>query len=70
MLDVKDSALSRLVCGTVVAREPHDLALGHLRYEAVRKLSAMGFKALLTKAIVEDRRFDDLVDELVLKEFV
>ena len=69
MLDVKDSALSRLVCGTVICREPHDLALGWLRYEALRKLNVEQFRDTFVYAMDNDIPFDTLVDGLVLKEF-
>ena len=69
MLNVKDSHLAGLVSGTVIVRDPHDLALGWLRYKAIRKLNPVQFHELFSQALVRDVPFDALVDELVLKEF-
>lgn len=37
---------------------------GYERYEKIRKLNAENFKQLFKKALEENKRFDDLVDEL------
>lgn len=44
-----------------------ELALGYLRYEALRKLNPAQFNTLCRKNIMENKFFDSLVDELVEK---
>ena len=53
--------------GLCSGKTTDELALGYLRYEAVRKLSARGFADLCARNL-KGERFDDMVDELVLKE--
>ena len=38
--------------------------LGHDRYEKLRKLNPSRFQELFLRALKEDRKFDELVDEL------
>jgi hypothetical protein len=56
-----------MVSQTMTERDPRELALGFLRYEALRKLGPHKYAELCRKNIREGRRFDDLVDELITK---
>lgn len=40
---------------------------GHERYEKLRKLNPMQFTALHKRAMHGDKKFDELVDDLVFK---
>lgn len=48
------------------ARDASELARGYVRYEALRKLNPREF-AELNRRNLAGERFDDLVDELVVK---
>jgi hypothetical protein len=49
-----------------IKKRPEELALGYLRYEALRKLNAGDFLAL--KFMEElGKNFDEMVDELIAK---
>lgn len=56
------SSLDRLVRLVVSNHTPEELALGYLRYEAVRRMSPRTFGEL-HKLNLSGRFFDDLVDE-------
>lgn len=45
-----------------------DLALGYLRYEAVRKLTTSQFQKLCGTSLYEGTPFDTLIDALVLED--
>jgi hypothetical protein len=45
---------------------PKELALGFLRYEALRKLNPIGF-AKLHKRNISGENFDDMVTEMIKK---
>jgi hypothetical protein len=59
--------IETLVGDAMTRRDPKELTLGCLRYEALRKLSPARYSELCRKNIHEGRRFDDLVDELLTK---
>lgn len=59
--------LGELVHDTAVANSASELALGYLRYEALRKLGPAAYKELHRRNLAGER-FDDMVDELVRKE--
>jgi hypothetical protein len=59
--------IEKLVAETMQQRGPKELALGYLRYEALRKLGPHKYAELCRKNIREGRRFDDMVDELITK---
>lgn len=42
-----------------------ELAIGYLRYEAIRKLAPRQFAELWQKCMSSDKSFDSLVDELI-----
>lgn len=44
-----------------------ELALGWLRYEALRKCDIRQFADLYTESLKGDKRFDELVDELIFE---
>lgn len=54
----------------IIAKECYrtvpDLALGYLRYEALRRLHPPEYKALHEKNLA-GQRFDDMVDDLVIE---
>lgn len=52
---------------TLDTYQPAELAIGWLRYEALRKLNAHQF-AELCKRNLKGERFDDMVDQLVERE--
>ena len=56
-----------MVSQTMTEHDPRELALGYLRYEALRKLGPHKYAELCRKNIREGKRFDDLVDELITK---
>ena len=43
----------------------HDICVGYLRYEALRKLNIMEFAAIYTRSLAGEN-FDAMVDELVV----
>lgn len=51
---------------TKMRRQPDEIALGYLRYEALRKLSVGDYRALVMKSLAGVAMFDDMVDELLL----
>lgn len=59
------SEIETLVAQAMTERDPRELALGYLRYEALRKLGTASYAELCRKNIHEGRRFDDLVDDLL-----
>ena len=59
--------IETLVANRIQQHDPRELALGFLRYEALRKLGPHKYAELCRKNIREGRRFDDLVDELITK---
>jgi hypothetical protein len=59
--------IEKLVAATIEQRDLKELALGFLRYEALRKLGPHKYAELCRKNIREGQRFDDLVDELITK---
>ena len=61
------SIIKTLVAQAMTERDPRQLALGYLRYEALRKLGPSKYAELCRKNIHEGHRFDDLVDELITK---
>lgn len=61
------SIIETLVAQAMTERDPRELALGYLRYEALRKLGPASYAQLCRKNIHEGHRFDDLVDELLTK---
>jgi len=61
------STFQKLLSATRQQRHPLELALGFLRYEALRKLGPRQYTELCRKNIREGKRFDDLVDELITK---
>jgi hypothetical protein len=56
-----------LVAQAMTERDPRELAIGYLRYEALRKLGPHRYALLCQRNIHEGKRFDDLVDELLTK---
>lgn len=61
------SIIETLVAQAISERDPKELALGYLRYEALRKLAPYSYLELCRKNIREGHRFDDMVDELITK---
>jgi len=59
--------IETLVADAMTRRDPKELTLGFLRYEALRKLGPARYSELHRRNIHEGRRFDDLVDELIAK---
>jgi hypothetical protein len=59
--------IETLVAQAMTERDQKELALGFLRYEALRKLGPASYAEMCRKNIREDKRFDDLVDELLTK---
>ena len=54
--------------GHCSGRSTDELALGYLRYEALRKLSPRQFDVIhMRNTGGKYERFDDMIDELVLK---
>ena len=54
------------VCDTIAVHSQYELALGYLRYEALRKLNPRQFSAL-NKRNMAGENFDEMVDEMVVK---
>ena len=50
------------------AYDIEDIMLGSLRYESLRRLNAQQFQALCLKNISTGTPFDELVDELIVKD--
>ncbi len=48
-------------------RTVEELALGWLRYEALRKVTPWSYAELNKQNLVTRRAFDDLVDEMITK---
>ena len=61
------SIIEALVAQAMTERDPKELALGFLRYEALRKLGPASYSELCRRNIEAGYRFDDLVDELITK---
>ena len=59
--------IETLVAEAMTERDPKELALGFLRYEALRKLAPYSYLELCRKNIREGHRFDDMVDQLLTK---
>lgn len=59
--------ISKKIEMAIHCRNPRDLALGWLRYEALRKLGPKRFAELCERNIKDGERFDDMVDELIVK---
>ena len=57
-----ECSLERLVKLVVSNHKPEELALGYLRYEAIRRMSPRTFGEI-HKLNLSGRIFDDLVDE-------
>ena len=62
-----ETKLHHLVGDETRRRTIHELALGFLRYEALRKCNPMTFQDLFLQNL-HGARFDDLVDELITRE--
>lgn len=60
-----DTPLNRLIIDTAEEMSVTNLALGFLRYEAMRKLSPNAL-AELNKRNIRGEWFDDMIDQLVL----
>lgn len=66
--DEESKELHRRASEAVLWGNPINIAIGYLRYEAVRKLSIREFGELCIRNTREDdTTFDRLVDELILK---
>ena len=61
--------LAKMAWEAVAARNALELALGHLRYEALRKLNPRQFAELNDRNLAGEF-FDDMVDELVVRDNV
>ena len=48
-------------------RTSSELALGYLRYEALRKLNVQQYRELFCRHLTGAQTFDDMIDELVVK---
>jgi hypothetical protein len=60
--------LQRKVSKAVKANNPKELALGFVRYEAVRRLGPQKFQEIHSQSIAGGRRFDELIDEIINAE--
>ena len=58
-------SLDEKVCEIIDRTTTWELAVGYLRYEALRKLNVRQFAELDQKNIREGVHFDDLVDALI-----
>ena len=65
MTPKQNQALTRKIELAIQSRDVAELALGYLRYEAVRRLNPRQFAVLCFSNVRLEARFDDLVDELV-----
>lgn len=63
----QQQTLQNLVCQHQTQNSRAELAIGHLRYEALRRLSPLQFTSLCRRNLAGER-FDDMVDELVLDD--
>lgn len=61
------SDLETLVARAMTERDPRELALGYLRYEALRKLGPSKYSELHRRNIETGHRFDDMIDRLITK---
>jgi len=60
------ATIEQLVEKCVAEHDVKELAVGFLRYEALRRMSLRGFKELLQRNLAGER-FDDMVTESLLK---
>lgn len=60
--------IAKNVLKTMMSKDIRELALGWLRYEAVRKLNANRFAELCERNIRDHIQFDDLVDQLIVED--
>jgi hypothetical protein len=58
--------IEKLVAATMEQRDPKELALGFLRYEALRKLGPASY-AELCRRNYYGKNFDEMIDELITK---
>ena len=63
------SNLEILVQNVAKTRTLEDLALGYMRYAVLRLLNCREFKDLEDKNVREGRNFDEMIDELVIKNY-
>lgn len=59
--------LNARIAKVIVSRTCSEVAIGWLRYEAVRNLSVKQYKKLFCQSLAGSKSFDDLVDELIVK---
>ena len=69
MTQKQQAKLAGLVYGRALVRSDTELALGHLRYEALRKLNRREFVELCERNVAGEF-FDDMVDEIVVRDSV
>lgn len=63
---IKSATLCKRISWAMDAESDGDLALGWLRYGALRKLTPAQFRELCDKNLA-GHKFDDLVDELIIQ---
>ncbi len=57
------------LCSTLIDSGNQDVFVkGYLRYERIRKMNVPEFKSVFMRALENDERFDDIIDELIEKE--
>lgn len=60
--------IDRKIRDLLIHKIPEELALGFLRYESLRRLNARQYTELCQTNLKGDKKFDELVDELVIKD--
>ena len=68
MTPQEETRLQILVSKTISGHTNEELAIGFLRYEALRLLNARQYAELCKRNLRGEHAFDDLVDELTLRQ--
>lgn len=58
--------IESIVCDLAVKHSKYDLALGYLRYEALRTLSVQKFSELYQRNL-KGENFDEMIDEMIIE---